>query len=234
LQKLKAGKHGLLEPFKEIASAIAGMPKVMWQLASVYLFQWYGMFCYWQFVSHSVAKSVWHTTSQENPALYGEATGWASLMNASYNVVTFLSAFALAWYAKKVGAKWVHAGAVIVAGIGLMVLPQLSDKHLMFIPMIGLGIGWASMMGIPYLLVVDKIPKERYGVYMGIINMMIVLPMLIQTLSFGFIYKNFLGEDPGNAITFAGVFLVIAALLTLLIKSGKPVENIDMPIGGAH
>lgn len=90
------------------------------------------------------------------------------------------------------------------------------------------------MMGIPYLLVVDKIPKERYGVYMGIINMMIVLPMLIQTLTFGFIYKKFLGHDPGNALTFAGVFLVIAALLTLLIKGGKPVDSIDMPLSGGH
>ena len=104
----------------------------------------------------------------------------------------------------------------------------------MFLSMIGLGIGWASMMGIPYLLVVDKIPKERYGVYMGIINMMIVLPMLIQTLTFGYIYKNFLGHNPGNAIAFAGVFLVIAALLTLLIKTSKSSENIDMPMTAGH
>ena len=234
LQKLKSSKHGILEPFKEIYSAIKNMPKVMWQLAAVYLFQWYGMFCYWQFVSHSVAKSAWNTTSKENPALYGEAAGWASLLNASYNVVTFLTAFGLAWYAKKVGAKWVHAVAVILAGIGLVFLPQIQNKYWMFLSMIGLGIGWASMMGIPYLLVVDKIPKERYGVYMGIINMMIVLPMLIQTLTFGYIYKNFLGHNPGNAIAFAGVFLVIAALLTLLIKTSKSSENIDMPMTAGH
>ena len=43
-----------------------------------------------------------------------------------------------------------------------------------------------NLLGIPYLLVVHKIPKEKYGVYMGIINMMIVIPMLIQNLSFGF------------------------------------------------
>lgn len=206
----------------------------MWQLAAVYMFQWYGMFCYWQYISHSVAKSVWKTTSKENPALYGEAAGWASLLNATYNVVTFMTAFGLAWYAKKVGAKWVHAGAVILGGIGLIFLPQLQNKYLMFLPMIGLGIGWASMMGIPYLLVVDKIPKERYGVYMGIINMMIVLPMLIQTLTFGFIYKNFLGHNPGNALSFAGTFLVIAALLTLLIKGGKPAGNLDLPLSGGH
>ena len=104
----------------------------------------------------------------------------------------------------------------------------------MFISMIGLGIGWSSMMGIPYLLVVDKIPKERYGVYMGIINMMIVVPMLIQTLTFGFVYKNLLGNNPGNAIMFAGVFLLIAAGLTTFIKSKKPTGDIVLPQGGGH
>lgn len=235
LEKLKAHPRGIVAPFKEIISAIGDMPKVMWQLALVYLFQWYAMFCYWQYVSHSVAKTVWHTTAQADPELYGKAAGWASLLNASYNVVTFLSAFGLAWYARKVGPKWVHAVCIALAGAGLLLLPHFENKNMMFISMIGLGIGWASMMGVPYLLVVDRIPKERYGVYMGIINMMIVIPMLIQTITFGYIYKHFIGNDPGNAILFAGAFLIIAALLTLTIKSSpvKDTEEINMA-GGGH
>lgn len=234
-EKLKAHPKGLAAPFKEIISAIGDMPKVMWQLAAVYLFQWYAMFCYWQFVSHSVAETAWHTTSKANPELYGQAAGHASLMNASYNVVTFLSAFALAWYARKVGPKWVHAGSVALAGLGLLLLPHIQDKNLMFIPMIGLGIGWASMMGVPYLLVVDHIPKERYGVYMGIINMMIVVPMLLQTLSFGFIYKNIIGNHAPYAILFAGGCLMVAAVLTLMIKTEKPSGDGEVPaMAGGH
>jgi maltose/moltooligosaccharide transporter len=83
----------------------------------------------------------------------------------------------------------------------------------------GFGIGWASMMGVPYLMVVKDIPKERYGVYMGIINMLIVVPMLIQTLTFGYILKNFLNNDSGKAILFAGILLIIAAGFTLLIQT---------------
>jgi maltose/moltooligosaccharide transporter len=82
---------------------------------------------------------------------------------------------------------------------------------------------------------VGAIPKERYGVYMGIINMMIVIPMLIQTLSFGYILKNFLNNDPGKAITFAGVLLLISAAATLLIKSDNKVEIGNIPMsGGGH
>ena len=73
----------------------------------------------------------------------------------------------------------------------------------MFAPMIGFGIGWASMMGVPFMIVVHSIPKERYGVYMGIVNMMIVIPMLIETVTFGWIYDTFLGANPSNAMTFA-------------------------------
>jgi maltose/moltooligosaccharide transporter len=84
------------------------------------------------------------------------------------------------------------------------------------------------------LIVVGEIPKERYGVYMGIINMMIVIPMLIQTLTFGYILKHFLHNDPGKAITFAGILLLIAAAATMLIKSKKVNGDINMPIGGGH
>jgi maltose/moltooligosaccharide transporter len=90
-------------------------------------------------------------------------------------------------------------------------------------------------MGIPYLIVVGGIPKERYGVYMGIINMMIVLPMLIQTLTFGYILRNFLGNDPRNAIAFAGVLLFIAAFFTLLIKAApKSQDEKNMPFSAGH
>ena len=69
---------------------------------------------------------------------------------------------------------------------------------------------------------------------MGIINMMIVIPMFIQTTTFGFILKRFLHDDPRNAITFAGVFLLIAASATLLIKSEKPGIDDIIPNGGGH
>ena len=161
-------------------------------LALVYLFQWYAMFCYWQFISISLAATIWHTSPDGNKALYEEAVGWTGLVNGFYNIVTFLSAFALAKLAKKNSAKYVHVVCLALAAISLFILPQIQNKYLVFIPMIGFGIAWASMMGVPYIMVVSSIPKTRYGVYMGIVNMMIVVPMILQTLTFGYVYKNLL------------------------------------------
>jgi maltose/moltooligosaccharide transporter len=225
IAEIRARKTSVLQSIREIFHAIGEMPKVMWQLALVYLFQWYALFCYWQNSSKSIALSVWNATPKDNPELYEKAVSWTGLVNGWYNIVTFLSALALAGFAKKYGAKSVHMICLILAAAGFLAFPHIEDKNLLFFAISGFGIGWASMMGIPYLLVVSDIPKERYGVYMGIINMMIVIPMILQNLSFGYILKHFLDNDPRNAITFAGVLLAIAALATALIKQSPTKQS---------
>ncbi|MBK6975769.1 MAG: MFS transporter [Cytophagaceae bacterium] len=234
LRKMKSEPLNLVSPFTDVFSAIVDMPKVMWQLALVYLFQWYALFCYWQNSSKSVALSVWNATPASDPGLYEKAVSWTGLVNGWYNIVTFLSAFALVYFAKRIGPKYVHFLCLVLAGVGFLFFPNIHNQNLLFVAITGFGIGWASMMGIPYLMVVSQIPKERYGVYMGLINMMIVIPMILQTLSFGAILKNFLGNDPRNAITFAGTLLLLAALATLLIKTTKVSDDEVMLQGSGH
>lgn len=234
LQNLRKEKLSILTPFREIPEAIRDMPAVMWKLALVYLFQWYALFCYWQNAAKSVAQSAWKVTSYQNNPQYDEAVGWTGLVNGWYNIVTFLSAFGLVWLAKKYSPRIVHVSCLLLAGAGLLIFPYIENKYLFFAPMTGFGIAWASMMGVPYLMVVSKIPKERYGVYMGIINMMIVIPMILQNLSFGYILKNFLHNDPGKAISFAGLFLLIAAAATLLINSETSSDQEPVRMGSGH
>ncbi|HQR94093.1 MAG: MFS transporter [Sphingobacteriia bacterium 35-40-8] len=235
LQTLHAEKRSVFTPFIEIFSAIKDMPKVMWQLALVYLFQWYALFCYWQNASKSIAQSVWKTSPTKDAKLYEEAVGWAGLVNGWYNVVTFLSAFALVGLAKKYSPKNVHIACLLMAGLGLLAFPHIENQYLLFVPMTGFGIAWASMMGVPYLMVVHDIPKERYGVYMGIINMMIVIPMILQTTTFGWVLNHVLDNDPGKAISFGGILLLIACVATLRIKKVIPAdEDLSISGTGAH
>jgi maltose/moltooligosaccharide transporter len=222
--EMNAKKIGIFHSIVEIGTAIKEMPKVMWQLALVYLFQWYALFCYWQNSSKSIALSIWNATPKSNPEAYEKAVSWSGLVNGWYNIVTFLVAFLLVSYAKKYGAKYVHSTCLFIAALGFLAFPHIENKNALFFAITGFGIGWASMMGIPYLMIVASIPKERYGVYMGIINMMIVIPMIFQNLTFGYVLKHFLANDPRNAITFAGVFLLIGGLLTLRIKSKKQIS----------
>ena len=233
LKEMRSKPLNILSPFTDVVSAIKDMPKIMWQLALVYLFQWYALFCYWQNSSKSIAQSIYNATP-DNRDLYEKAVSLAGSVNGWYNIVTFLTAFSLVGFAKKYSPKWVHFMCLVLAGLGFIAFPFIENKALLYVAISGFGIGWASMMGIPYLMVVKEIPKERYGVYMGIINMMIVLPMLIQTMTFGYILKHFFNNDSGKAILFAGVMLLIAALFTTFIKSSKPEGDFVMPAGPGH
>ena len=235
LAELRSKKVSIATPFIEIYHAVKEMPVNMWRLFFVYLFQWFALKCYWDFKDLTIAKSIFKTTdSSAANKVYQEAVGWGGLISGWTNIITFLSAFALVWFARKKGAKLVHSTCLLLAALALFTFPHIGNKYLVFIPLIGFGIAWASMMGVPYLLIVNDIPKSRYGVYMGIINMMIVIPMLIYSLTFGSIFNNFLSKEPANAIYFGAVFLLIAAALTLLIKADKPSGEITIPIGGGH
>jgi maltose/moltooligosaccharide transporter len=89
------------------------------------------------------------------------------------------------------------------------------------------------MVGVPYLMVASMVPRERTGVYMGILNMMIVVPMLIQTVTFGWIFQNFLDDRGTNAMIMAGALLGCAALAILWVNSPRPDEDSSvMPLGG--
>ncbi len=232
LAALRAKKGGFGPAVKEIGEAIRDMPTQLRKLALVYFFQWYGMVCYWQFIALTVAQELFPQTQEGKE----EAVAWTGLINGWYNIVTFSVAFALVAFAKKRGAKLVHCVCLLLAAIGLMIVPSLDNQYLIFIPMIGLGIAWASIMGVPYIMAVRMIPSTRFGVYMGIINMMIVVPMLIQSVTFGWLFEHLLGGNPSNAIRFAAVFLAIAGVLMLWIKEPRMVRDVDdvsaMPMAG--
>ncbi len=200
----------LAKPFKEISEAIRQMPPFMWKIGAVYLFQWYALFIYWQYITPLFKLTMGYSTS--------EAASQSAQMSLTYNIVTMVVALALVPLTLKYGGKKVYAYSLVGTAIALFSIPFINDPLLVLAPMILFGVGWAAMMGIPYTMVSKVVPQERRGVYMGILNMMIVIPMGIETLTFGPIYKYVLGGNAINAMIFAGVFFFIAALLAMRLN----------------
>ena len=238
-------KSTFFTPFLEIIVAIKEMPKVLWQLALVYLFQWYALFVYWQFITPMLKSSLYGISeadetkanaliesAKKGVSVVSSDLSWAKgilhqvevavgqtgLMNGSYNIVTMLSALLLVPFAKKFGSKNTYIFCLFLTGLGIMTLPFIKNEYFILLPMIALGIGWASMMGLPYSMVSPSIPHSKRGIYMGVINMMIVIPMLIQTLSFGFVFKNILGNNPSSAIILAGILFLVAGLFVIPMR----------------
>ena len=200
----------MAKPFIEIREAVKEMPKFMWKIGAVYLFQWYALFVYWQFSTPLFMKTMGYSIS--------EATSQTSVMSFTYNTTTMLIALILVPLTLKFGNKKTYAMSLFGTALALFCIPFITDPWLVVLPMILFGIGWAAMMGIPYTMVSKIVPQERRGVYMGILNMMIVIPMGIETLTFGPIYKYLLSDNAIYAMLFAGVFFGIAALLALRLN----------------
>ena len=217
-EAILAKPTGMKATLAEIVEAVREMPQAMRQLWWMKLFQWYGMMCYWIYIVPSLARAVFDTSDASSQGFRD-----AGLLNGQiggfYNFVAFIAAFSLIPLTKRFGPKIVHAICLTLAGVGMWFLPTLQDKALLFIPMVGIGLAWASIMGNPYIMLARSIPPERAGVYMGIFNMFIVLPMIIQMLTLPLYYDSLLGGDPRHVIQLAGCFLCIAAVLTLRVKT---------------
>jgi maltose/moltooligosaccharide transporter len=210
--------------FGEIWSAIVEMPATMRRLWWMALFQWYGMMCYWQYIVPTVAASVYGTADAKDPR-YVDAVLTNGQIGGFYNAIAFVAAFAMVPFTRRLGAKWVHAFALACAAVAMWLLPGIREKAWLFVPMLGVGLAWASIMGNPYVLLAGSIPPERAGVYMGIFNMFIVIPMLIQMVTLPLYYEPLLGGDPGNVVRLAGVLLGCAAVAVLFVQAqpgGEP------------
>lgn len=223
-EKIRQSPKGVAATFNEIFLAFKEMPLTMKLMGPMMLFSWYAMFIYWQYIAKCLSKSLYGTVDAASP-MFRKAELWVGPLGAFYNGVAFVSAFGLAWLARKYGPKYIHMICLLLAGAGLLAIPHIGDKNLLFVPMIGMGLSWASMMGNPYIMLAGSIPPERTGVYMGIFNMFIVIPMLLETFTIPLYYESWLGNNPTNAITLAGILLVLASLSVFLVKTAKRVEG---------
>lgn len=202
---------------RDLKQAIVEMPAPMRQLAIAMLFQWYAMFCYWQFVAFAIARSL-YDTADASSAGFRQAVLVNGQIGGFYNFIAFVAAFAMVPIARRIGARPVHAVSVAAAGVAMLALPWCTSQAMLFVPMIGIGLGWASMMGNPYIILADSIPPARTGIYMGIFNMFIVIPMMIESLTMPLIYRPLLGGDPRHVLMLAGILMLMAAVATLAIR----------------
>ncbi len=215
--EIAAKKQGMGATLREIWEAVVEMPTAMRQMAVMKLFQWYGMVCYWQYITYSIARTL-SNTSDPNTEGFRDAVLTNGQIGGFYNAIAFVAAFSLVPFTRRFGAQKMHAFCLTVAGLGMLAIPGIHSKAWLFLPMIGVGLGWASIMGNPYVMLARSIPPERTGVYMGIFNMFIVIPMLIQSVTLPLYYKALLAGDARNVIALAGALLICAAVATLFVR----------------
>ena len=224
----------LLKTFNDIVIAFKDMPIQMKQLIPVMFFPWFAMFCYWQYLTSALSLSLYNTLDQTT-SYFNQAQLLTGNLNGTYNIVCFSIAFAMIPIAKKIGAKKLHFISLLIGGIGLICMPLLNDTDILFVlPFgdgievsqiylfsFGLGITWASMMAMPYQMLAASIPSGKTGIYMGIFNMFIVIPMIIQIFSVQYFLYDLLGQNPINIIRLAGIFIILGGVFSLFVSTSK-------------
>src|SRR6185295_18670043 len=156
-ERMKREKKGILAGFAEIFSSVTEMPPTMKQLAVVQFFTWFALPCMWQFFGIAVARHVFHSPNENSP-LFAEGTEWGGLCFAVYNVVCFVVAFLLPGFAKATSRKTVHMVALVCGGIGLISVFFVGNKWMLFGSMAGVGIAWASILSMPYVILSTSVP----------------------------------------------------------------------------
>lgn len=216
-RKKQAESNGFASGLAEIKEAIAEMPLTMKQLGLVQIFTWLGLFCMWMFFGLTTAEHVFGATDPKS-TLYAQGIEWSGICFAVYSIVCFVVAFGLSSVANVLGRKGTHALALTCGGVGLLSVYWIHDQNLLLLPMVGVGIAWASILAMPYAMLSSAIPAHRMGVYMGLFNMFIVLPEIIASLTFKNLVGDVFGNNPLYVVMLGGAAMLVAALLALTVK----------------
>jgi len=223
-QHKKAQGYGIHAALKEVELATREMPLVMKRLAPVQLFTWLGLFCMWLYFSVAVARNVFGATDETSP-LYQQGLEWAGLCFSMYSLVTFFFSFFLPRIADRVGRRTTHSLCLMAGAAGLISIGWIHDPKFLLFSMVGVGIAWASILSMPYVLLSTSLPENRTGVYMGIFNFFIVIPEILASLGFGWVMTHWLGNNRVAAVVVGGACFVIAAALVHRVPAAADGER---------
>lgn len=225
IQKGENYKNG----FVTIMNDFQNMPKVMKQLAWVQFFSWFALFSMWIYMTPAVTEHIYNTLDTTSEA-YNNGANQVGEMFANYNIIAAAVAFLLPLLAKRTSRKFTHFLSLLAGGIGLMSIYFITNPtslNIEWLPMIGVGIAWASILSIPYAMLSGALPSNKMGYYMGVFNFFIVIPQLVAASILGFMVSKFFNNEPVYALFVGGVSMIIAGLLTLRVNDNVSNELID-------
>lgn len=208
--------------FVQMVRDFQNMPKTMIQLAFVQFFSWFALFAMWIYTTSAVTSHIYGTTDPTSK-LYNDGADLVTVLFAVYNGIAALSAFALPVIARKTSRRFTHLLCLVLGGIGLLSVYFIGDPSLLWIPMVGVGIAWASILSIPYAMLSNAIPQNKMGYYMGIFNFFIVIPQIVAASILGFMVHHFFQNESIYALVLGGAAMILAGFLSLTVRDNDVV-----------
>ena len=216
MQKNNSTNNG----FVTIMNDFQFMPKIMKQLAWVQFFSWFALFSMWIYTTLAVTQHIYGTTDTTSEA-YNTGANQVGEMFANYNLIAAIAAFLLPLLAKYTSTKFTHFIALVCGGLGLISIYFIQEPTafmMEWLPMIGVGIAWASILSIPYAMLSGSLPSNKMGYYMGVFNFFIVIPQLVAASILGFLISQFFNSEPIYALLIGGASMILAGIIALTIN----------------
>ena len=198
------------------------MPETMRQLSWVQFFSWFALFGMWVFAVPAIAQHIYGLPPEDSSSeTYQQAGNWVGILFGIYNGISAIFAFLLPVIAKKISRKKTHAYALFIGGIGLILIYFMPNENWLILPMVCIGIAWASILSMPYAMLAGSISAKKMGVYMGIFNFFIVIPQIINGIIGGPLVKYAYDNQAIFALVVSGVSFILAGLLSFKINDKK-------------
>jgi maltose/moltooligosaccharide transporter len=212
LQKSGKTDNGLYH----IVEDLFQMPRVMKQLAVVQFFAWFALFAMWIYSTAAVTRFHFGAADVTGQA-YNDGANWVGVLFAAYNGFAALAAIVIPVMARRLGCRVSHLVNLAIGGVSLVSFIFIRDPAWLIVPMIGVGVAWASILSLPYALLSDVLPAAKMGIYMGIFNFFIVIPQLAAASVLGLLLREFFGGEAIYGLVIGGVLMIVAGLATLAV-----------------
>ena len=193
------------------------IPRQMVQLLLVQFFSWFALFSMWVYTTPAVAMHFYGTTDPYS-ASYQEAGDWVGILFGIYNGVSAIIALLLPKLAQRIGRRATHALALSIGGLSFLSFIIIPNPTMLIIPMVGIGIAWGSILAMPYAMLANSIPPKQMGMFMGLFNMSITIPQIVNGVTGGLILTYVFKGNPLYSIMMAGVLMIFGAIATLFVS----------------
>lgn len=233
-EKEKAKKNNFIP---DILNNIGSMPLTMKKLGVIQFFSWFAFFTMWSMANPALTEHVYKTPAPiESEYKMSDATQVEAFNIANtkfqessnsvgsamgvYGLSSMAFALLLTFYTSKrrINRKLVHMFSLILGGLGFLYMSYTSPENLKYCFVL-IGFAWGSILSMPYAMLSSSVDPKKMGVIMGIFNMFIVIPQIIAALGGINFISSLLGKEAINAMTVAGLSLIIAGFCNLLITN---------------
>jgi MFS family permease len=116
-----------------------------------------------------------------------------------------------------IGRVRTHAASIAIMAVGYVGLLFFgTTPTAIYVLMAVVGIGWASMVSLPFAIMSQKVEEGQMGLFMGLFNLSVVLPQLVVSLGVSLAVSR--AEDKSIIFLISAVALALSAVSWMLVK----------------